>query len=236
MINVKCQFCGKEFIVSPPARLKTGRGKYCSKNCMDKAMSIHQVGTRLGATNPSWKGGKKELTCPVCGKVFYAYEWTKGKYPIYCSMKCRAERQKGNGNSNYKEKITRHCKICGKLFQVIPAIAKRAGIFCSHKCQSTWNAKHSHTKNTDIEQILERWLQDKAIKYESQKVISVEEYKTIIDFFIEPNIWIFTDGNYWHFIPRSWKRDKLIKKALIQNGYLVGCCQHQVIMFFTGYS
>jgi len=40
-------------------------------------------------------------------------------------------------------------------------------------------------------------------------------------FFIEPNICIFADGDYWHNRPEAIERDKLVNKELINKGYKV---------------
>ena len=49
-------------------------------------------------------------------------------------------------------------------------------------------------------------------------------HKTIIgqpDIFIEPNICIFADGNYWHNYPNGNERDKQITNKLQTQGYKV---------------
>ena len=80
MIERTCKTCGKIFY-SQPHRLKSGRGKYCSRQCTDKAMigtarhlgfkhslkakqKIKQAIKRIfpngrrGKDNPHWKDGK----------------------------------------------------------------------------------------------------------------------------------------------------------------------------------
>lgn len=41
------------------------------------------------------------------------------------------------------------------------------------------------------------------------------------DIFIEPNICIFADGDYWHNFPEGRKRDILVSQTLIEEGYNV---------------
>lgn len=43
----------------------------------------------------------------------------------------------------------------------------------------------------------------------------------IPDFFIEPNICVFIDGEYWHRLPRSLERDPIVNKTLETQGYTV---------------
>lgn len=55
------------------------------------------------------------------------------------------------------------------------------------------------------------------IQFDQQK-----EYKLgFIDFFIEPNLAIFIDGNYWHNYPRGCEKDKKQTKHLQENGFIV---------------
>lgn len=79
-VERKCRICGKIFL-SQPYRLKSNRGKYCSKECCDKSMigTTRHLGFkhskysknkikaalkkafpngRKGKNNPAWKGGK----------------------------------------------------------------------------------------------------------------------------------------------------------------------------------
>ena len=96
MINVLCQYCGKEFRV-PPYYLKHGRGKYCSKECYLK--------DRFGTG-----------TCQTCGK--------KSQFR-FCSDECRQHYWNRNEyrlikKSNYwdkKEKLIKElggkCEKCG---------------------------------------------------------------------------------------------------------------------------
>ena len=41
------------------------------------------------------------------------------------------------------------------------------------------------------------------------------------DIFIEPNICIFADGDYWHTRPGEQEKDKKINKQLKKMGYIV---------------
>jgi len=65
---------------------------------------------------------------------------------------------------------------------------------------------------------LEEWLQHNNIKYEKQLPL---EGITIVDFFIEPNVCLYADGNYWHGLEIVKKRDKQIDAKLEKYGYRV---------------
>ena len=89
--------------------------------------------------------------------------------------------------------------------------------------------------DTKIEKILQKRLREKGIKFEKHKSILGQP-----DIFIEQNICIFADGDYWHgnpmvFSPNDeitssggrkkvweiWEKDEKINQKLIQKGYKV---------------
>jgi len=60
------------------------------------------------------------------------------------------------------------------------------------------------------------------IKYDPQKSVTIDnKYVTILDAFVEPNICIYVDGNYWHSIPRVKNRDSFFTDKLIKIGFKV---------------
>lgn len=111
------------------------------------------------------------------------------------------------------------CKICKKERYVFPSHAKRGnGVFCSKRCAAIHRNSVQKTSNTDIEQIIENWLRENNINFIPQKII---EGITIVDFFIEPNICIYVDGNYWHNLPKVRERDVWIDQELEQRRFKV---------------
>ena len=79
-----CQQCGKEFYIEP-SQIKQGKGKFCSKKCLYKWISLN----KSGKNNYRWKGGKIERICQICKKKFYVDKAVikrgRGKF---CSRKC----------------------------------------------------------------------------------------------------------------------------------------------------
>jgi very-short-patch-repair endonuclease len=107
------------------------------------------------------------------------------------------------------------CAGCGKKYQ-IPQGKKRWGVrakFCNQECYR----KHPPQGDTDIEKILEQWLIENNIKYEKHKKI----FRTFPDFFIEPNICLYADGDYWHSINGRPEKDAKINNQLTEAGYVV---------------
>lgn len=178
------------------------------------------------------RNGKNKI-CPVCGKVFYVFPSNeKFGFGKHCSRSCSAKDnpnfvycKKGKANPNWKGGTVKQiCLYCGKEYEVMHA---KGGIqkYCSNKCKSEVHRERMvnappfvHTFNTDIELLLKDYLIAKGINFIQQKPI---EGITIPDFFLEPNICIYADGDYWHNKEEVIKRDKRINENLQKKGYEV---------------
>ncbi len=71
-------------------------------------------------------------------------------------------------------------------------------------------------QNTTIEIALQNALTNLDIPFTTHKKIIGRP-----DIFIEPNICVFADGDYWHSIPKALKRDPLVNHKLQEMGYKV---------------
>ena len=71
-------------------------------------------------------------------------------------------------------------------------------------------------KDTSIEIKLQQLLTFKGIIFEKHKSIFGQP-----DIFIEPDICIFADGDYWHNLEKSKVRDKEVNNNLLQKGYRI---------------
>lgn len=71
-------------------------------------------------------------------------------------------------------------------------------------------------KDTKPERVAQQGLTELKIDYTKHKAIFGQP-----DIFIEPNICIFIDGDYWHNTERGIKRDAEVKKRLEELGYVV---------------
>lgn len=97
--------------------------------------------------------------------------------------------------------------------------------YCSNKCKGAGHREYMvntppfvHSFNIDIELLLKDYLITKCIDFVQQKPI---EWITIPDFFVEPNIRVYADGDYWHNKEEVIKRDKRINENLQKKGYEV---------------
>ncbi len=193
-----CFICGNQFIARKD-RLKLGESKFCSQECW----FIFKE-----------KKYRKEKECDFCGKVFSRKKSDIKKNRgegFFCSRKCFIE--------NFRPQ-KRTCKYCGIDFLSIPyRINAGKAIFCSRSCTAAYYGKYGKKKGTIIELLLEKELADRFIKFAGQ--VSIPTAHTVPDIFIEPNIVIYADGDYWHGIPKQRRIDKLQTKRLIALGYKV---------------
>lgn len=88
-IKQVCKVCNKEFETTT-CILKTGAGKYCSKECYDKSMQT-----------------RSKRICKQCGKEFEVIPSTieKGN-GIFCSRKCSGIAKLGKNNPNWQGGIS----------------------------------------------------------------------------------------------------------------------------------
>jgi hypothetical protein len=79
-----CEICGKEFNASK-CMIKSGRGKFCSYKCH----GVWKTRNLTGKNSPTWKGGRVNITCGICGKEFNATpSIIKNGDGKFCSRHC----------------------------------------------------------------------------------------------------------------------------------------------------
>lgn len=71
-------------------------------------------------------------------------------------------------------------------------------------------------KNTKPERYLQTILYSRGIKFQTHKEILGHP-----DIFIEPDLCIFVDGDYWHKLPKAIERDGIVNRELKKRGYKV---------------
>ncbi len=126
-VERKCLVCQKVFTVIP-AKIKAGKGKFCSKKCylVDHSKNTFSVGTCLG-----------------CGKKFRYHTY---RHQTCCSLGCNTRWRKiKNKDKKYSQK---KCLWCKKETEVLKSREKdNRGGFCSKKCYSLWMSKNRIGKN-----------------------------------------------------------------------------------------
>lgn len=66
LVEIKCMFCGVGFNL-PPAAIKQGKGKFCSRKCLSDYRSTFLT----GENSPQWKGGGTTLQFKIRGTQEY---------------------------------------------------------------------------------------------------------------------------------------------------------------------
>jgi very-short-patch-repair endonuclease len=109
------------------------------------------------------------------------------------------------------------CNICGREWKR-ETERMRAGKTCCTRCASIKGYLSGNHKETSIELKLEEILIELGVSFEKQKpLLGV----TVADIFIEPNVAIFADGEYWHKGAMKEYKDGEKTRKLEKNGYVV---------------
>lgn len=133
-----------------------------------------------------------------------------------------SKKRRGSNHWNWQGGlITIKCAVCGKEKEIKKS-KKRERNFCSKVCQGYYNIKYN-LKSTDtyIELVIMHWLIENQIVFKKQYVIEYDDTYTVPDFFIEPNICLYCDGNIWHNKFAAKKKDKKQNKGLKRLNYKV---------------
>jgi len=158
-------------------------------------------------------------------KIPRVYERTEDNLPHteewYKGMKKRHERDLLRRQSPFS--VLYKCPICGIIKYCYPSEMPPNLIkTCSHRCSAIFTSKYRiKQKDTDIEIIIEEWLQEQNIEYEKQYTQPIGRTHTRVDFFIPPNICLYVDGNYWHRLFKTRRKDKKQNRLLSELGFRV---------------
>lgn len=231
---VDCVQCGVSFRARPRANRQ-----FCSHACH----SVYQVG------KPSNKPGSISHTCPECGVLFKdaqsvrrvycskaCHNKSKEKvkadklceccgahfqvYPSaddtrFCSASCRYAHNSGERNPKWRPSVTLTCEQCGGLFERKPWQSYLR--FCSRPCRNHW-LRNNIMSPTGIEIAIESVLSALGIAHEPQATLG----QWSCDFLIPSiSLVIECDGDYWHSLPRTRRKDIIKDQWLQENGYRV---------------
>ena len=146
MVSVTCDICGNEFLARGRS-VKIGQGKYCSKECQHKGISIFRTGKFMGVDSPVYKE-KIKMVCKKCGKEYEVYPSRLKKGPTnYCSKECqyadRHGKYTGRNSPRWDESahIKKNCICCGKEFEADRSLHDIGyGNYCSKECRIKMNS------------------------------------------------------------------------------------------------
>lgn len=155
-----CQICGQVFN-EKPARIKTGRGLFCSLACKGVASRTQEthpcvVCGQLFTANPcklvigrrycsrrcftqAQSTTRTVKNCAWCGKEFMARTRSRQYCSVSCSAYGRPARPNGSASPQWRGgPITCHCTQCGMEFQRCRASCTTQRTFCSRSCCAQW--------------------------------------------------------------------------------------------------
>jgi len=89
--------------------------------------------------------------------------------------------------------------------------------FCSQRCNAIYGLKHRMKRQSKLEDIIADWLDTLSIEYIRQYSITDDIIATSVDFFMEPNICLYIDGDYWHSLSENREN---YTRDILQNIYL----------------
>ncbi len=173
-------------------------------NSDPRLLKIRSENGRANKGRKAWNKGLTKETDPRVAK--YANKLT-GK-PKTASAREAYSRSKLRQSPEERSRISR-----------IAGLASAAKLTPKERSQRGLNAFLKMRKNnTSIELKLQEQLDSRNIQYKTQeKLLGI----TAADIFIQPDICIFADGDYWHTRPGKQEKDDEINKTLIENGYKV---------------
>lgn len=183
---------------------EAGKGKVCSKETRKK----------IGDANRGEKNGMWGKTITDENRRKKSEAWSGSKNPRYGLHLFGENHPKWEGG-----KVKINCKQCGKEKLVKLYVTKTGwNIFCSSRCSMIYNLRYKKKKETDIELLMKEELIKRNIEFVPQKpLLNI----TVVDFFIQPNIVIYCDGDYWHSREGIKEKDEKQTRILSSNGYQV---------------
>lgn len=217
------------------------------KICAHKCVSFRGIAFHIRVHNITSKQyydkfykKKNEGLCVLCNNKTAFYGLGRRAYGKFCEYSCRSKYYNaGKANPMYgKTRSEEYKQNVSKRFKDIPLSKEhrqkisKANTSKKRSKESRKNYKMAairtgsfinflkNKKDTQIELKLQQALKDAKIKFMTQ--INILN-RTQSDIFIEPNLAIFADGDYWHGdnFPRHQKRDRNVSAYLRRHGYSV---------------
>ncbi|MEK6881417.1 MAG: DUF559 domain-containing protein [Nanoarchaeota archaeon] len=199
-----CPLCKNIFFVS---KIRFN-AKFCSVKCRAKF--------NFGKFNFGKNKNGKNINCKNCKKEFYVEKSLFGKRK-YCSRKCLSISKIGHipWNKNKKGLMPKPWNK-GLTKETDERVRKYGEKIIEKRLYFTFPKK-----DTSIEIKMREELTKRSIKWIKHKVIGNIVHKYQCDIFIEPNIVIECDGDYWHKYPNGRDIDKIRTNEMKEKGYIV---------------
>lgn len=211
--------------------------------------TLKKIRKALKGRKPWNKLKRTTRKCPICNKVYVVpvKKSVGAGYRKFCSLLCRYTDRldKKPWNKNIKTGIIpktvfkKGCKPWNKgltkndqrIRKMVETRRKTDGYRHSKKTIDKIKKKRTKQKfpfnNTKIEVILQKELKKENIKFRTHRY----DLPGTPDIFIEPNICIFADGDYWHSKKEQIEKDKINNKKLKEMNYVVlRFWEHEILL------
>lgn len=202
-VNKVCENCGKEFKIKESS-LKYGRGKCCSRKCVDE----NKKKTYIGKNNGMF--GKKENEEHKKLRLKKVWSNPNIKKRIKSSLESFKNKNGYWPGSDRKSIIKRKQTFLKKYGVDHNWKVKEIRNKCEKTCLEKYG-KHSweilndilNNGSTSIENKVEKILKDNKIEFVKKHRISINDSYKEYDFFIPKlNLLIECDGDFWHTNPQ----------------------------------
>lgn len=212
-VEKTCEHCGKTFSVKESS-LKYGRGRCCSRQCVDENKKKN-----VGSKNPMF--GKKQPEERRKQTSARTKEmWNDMSFRKHMDDKRKEYKDKtGYYMGATPESIARRKKTMLEKYGVEHNwMVKEIRQKCEDTCMKlygkrSWEFAYEamENKETLIEIIIKKILEEEKIKFESYYKIYTEDgkYKEYDFYLTDKNILIEADGDYWHANPKIFSEDSL---------------------------
>ncbi|MBC8428557.1 hypothetical protein H8D04_01600 [bacterium] len=205
-----CENCNKEFEIKESS-LKYGRGKCCSRKCVDK----NKKQTYLGENNPMYgvkhtDKRKMELSDMMVETWKSEFHRKNVKLGLERYIKCGGKFQTEIGNEKRrKTNLERYgVEVIGFNIEEIRKKSEKTCIERYGKTNYELMLDGLHKcKKTSIEKKMEDILINNNIKYKRNFRLFYDLKFKIYDFYLkDKNILIECDGDYWHGNPKFFEK------------------------------
>lgn len=195
----KCLICSK---LTNFRTLSRGYHQYCSRVCSKEC----NKGEKVIRIFRKCKTCKKKMRVKIISNS------------VFCRIKCKTLFSRGKQvPKNVREKISRALK--GRVFseehRKKMSESGKGRKFSKEHIRKLRESRRVY-KDTKIELALQEVLKKLKIKFRTQELILGRP-----DIFIEPNLCLFADGNYWHNLLGRREYDANIGRQLRKKGYSV---------------
>ena len=206
-----CAHCSRVFTRYPSA-VKHDPPKYCGRECS----TAHRRIVGFPTSKPRVK-----VVCRVCGKAeMVAPSTAKGRK--FCSQSCMLVWRGPvlrDARRIPEARETKRCETCGDEFETHKCRAKDGrGRFCSRGCAAAWTIRNQARSVSGAEKRFCDALTNAGLEFQTQFRVG----RWTIDIVFEPEMLaVEYDGDYWHSLPSSIKRDARKDADLRKKGFTV---------------